>query len=506
MPVLRPAPRALQVRQGSGAGDPCPRSGRKSGDRGVSFPSTHSRLPSRGPRPRTLAEWLAGLERTGWKGKRAGREWSGPCPLCGGTDRFHVGPGSRVPVLAGCRHGCTFAQLAEVVHGRKRPGSRMAPPDWPNRPRTRPGKTRPKGESVSESIYGGFGGGGPSAPANPDDPDEYEAVGSPVTRKLDLSKGRGGTPGIRPGTEDHARRTNAARRLWERSGPVPADPEHPARRWSARRHPWPPDRAWPDAVRWLARFADGGGSVVATFAPLPDWLPPYGTAEMSESPGAVGVVTHQSTEGVGRVSGVQSLHVDADGRPRLDRPEDRGGLAKRSHGSMTGAVCLIGELAGSGPLHVVEGIADALAVAARRRRGRIRTAGPGPCRALAARPDPRGRRPRRNRGRAPVGGGPDAARNRGRGPHPPAGLRPGPTHEVTPIGRERTGRTGREAARSPETRRRTAESRRAAAPVRRRRETRFPSGAGTGGRRDGTVVRHGDTRSHARRPVACRAG
>ncbi|MDE2974841.1 MAG: toprim domain-containing protein [Gemmatimonadota bacterium] len=118
-------------------------------------------------------------------------------------------------------------------------------------------------------------------------------------------------------------------------------------------------------MRWLARFADGGGSVVATFAPLPDWLPPYGTAEMSESPGAVGVVTHQSTEGVGRVSGVQSLHVDADGRPRLDRPEDRGGLAKRSHGSMTGAVCLIGELAGSGPLHVVEGIADALAVAAR---------------------------------------------------------------------------------------------------------------------------------------------
>ena len=26
--------------------------------------------------------------------KKSGREWIGPCPLCGGTDRFHVRDGS----------------------------------------------------------------------------------------------------------------------------------------------------------------------------------------------------------------------------------------------------------------------------------------------------------------------------------------------------------------------------------------------------------------------------
>ena len=36
--------------------------------------------------------------------KKQGREWVGPCPLCGGKDRFHVRDGSAT-VLVGCR-GC----------------------------------------------------------------------------------------------------------------------------------------------------------------------------------------------------------------------------------------------------------------------------------------------------------------------------------------------------------------------------------------------------------------
>lgn len=45
----------------------------------------------------TVAEWVGRLHL-----RRSGAEWKGPCPLCGGTDRFHVKQGhSRV--LASCR-------------------------------------------------------------------------------------------------------------------------------------------------------------------------------------------------------------------------------------------------------------------------------------------------------------------------------------------------------------------------------------------------------------------
>lgn len=344
--------------------------------------------------PRTLAEWLAGLERTGWKGRKAGREHVGPCPLCGGTDRFHVGPGSRVPVLAGCRHGCTFEALAKAVHGpaerRRGPGR----PDWTrNRPKARRGPEN--GLQGDSGASGGVRG-------------ETEARKSPVRRPGDLPRGRG-TPENRPKVEDHSRRMNTARRLWERSGPVPLDPKHPARRWSARRNLWPPDRPWPDAVRWLNGSAAApsvcglgdqptalalagnravpsarGGSLVAAFAPLADWLSPKdGTAGTSGNPDTVGVVTLHRVGGPRGVSGVQLLHVDADGRPRLDRPKSRGGRAKRSRGSMAGAVCVIGKPAGSGTLHVVEGIADALAVAAREDGAAVATGGAGGFKRLA---------------------------------------------------------------------------------------------------------------------------
>ena len=37
--------------------------------------------------------------------KRSGSEWVGPCPSCGGKDRFHVRPGYQGRALVGCR-GC----------------------------------------------------------------------------------------------------------------------------------------------------------------------------------------------------------------------------------------------------------------------------------------------------------------------------------------------------------------------------------------------------------------
>ena len=78
-----------------------------------------------------------------------------------------------------------------------------------------------------------------------------------------------------------------------------------------------------------------------------------------------GAVVDEWTEVFGseRLTGVQLIHVDADGLPALDKPGPDG-LPKRSFGQMAGAVCVLG-LQGHGGVNVAEGLADALALAAR---------------------------------------------------------------------------------------------------------------------------------------------
>ena len=44
--------------------------------------------------------------------KRAGSEYKGPCPLCGGRDRFHVKQGRQHNLIVHCRQGCQFKDLA----------------------------------------------------------------------------------------------------------------------------------------------------------------------------------------------------------------------------------------------------------------------------------------------------------------------------------------------------------------------------------------------------------
>ena len=75
-----------------------------------------------------------------------------------------------------------------------------------------------------------------------------------------------------------------AQTAWSRATPIPADPEHPARRWLARRHLWRPEIDLPPSIRW--RPSERGpsvGAIVAAFA----------------RPGPC------------RLSGVQLVHVDA---------------------------------------------------------------------------------------------------------------------------------------------------------------------------------------------------
>lgn len=85
-----------------------------------------TQFPDRSP-----AEWVAALQSRGWKGRKVGSEWKGPCPVCGGDDRFHVKEG-RKKVLVGCRVcEAPYAKLAKTVLGNGQPtGSTMDPPDW----------------------------------------------------------------------------------------------------------------------------------------------------------------------------------------------------------------------------------------------------------------------------------------------------------------------------------------------------------------------------------------
>ena len=78
----------------------CRRSGEGSTKSKTSAQCTnkHSRILRHGNSYPTAQEWAAACDL-----KRCGRrEWNGPCPLCGGTDRFHVRDGGN-RALVGCR-------------------------------------------------------------------------------------------------------------------------------------------------------------------------------------------------------------------------------------------------------------------------------------------------------------------------------------------------------------------------------------------------------------------
>ena len=65
---------------------------------------------------------------------------------------------------------------------------------------------------------------------------------------------------------------------------------------------------------------------------------------------------------------VEIIAVDSEGYPALDRPASENGLGKRTLGAKTGAVLILGnpQVADvDSPVRVAEGVADALALAAR---------------------------------------------------------------------------------------------------------------------------------------------
>lgn len=261
-------------------------------------------------------EWAARCGLT-----RRGREWVGPCPSCGGTDRFHV-TDREGAARWGCR-GCIDGRQ----DGEKQAATRaVLEAAFPNRERHRadPVPRRPGAGSAAAPRRGGRRSGGRST--------------SP------------------PGPTDERRRAYAAR-AWGEAIPVPAEEGHPARRWLwGRGKPlpgpalWPPGEPLPGGVRWLPEFpADGWpyegrppryGAVVALLALPRDWF--------------------AAQPGLPAACAIQACLIDDDGAPA-----GRGGPAKLTLGIAAGAVSLIGLAEPGGELLVCEGLADALALAAR---------------------------------------------------------------------------------------------------------------------------------------------
>ena len=159
------------------------------------------------------------------------------------------------------------------------------------------------------------------------------------------------TPAATQNRETPRDRTEYPRQLWAASFRIDQDPDHPVRRWVARRGLyWPAPVPLPSCIRWLpagllSQQQQGAG--VAAFAPHDEWAKRW---------------PHLPNP-----TCIELVHLDAEGLPSLDKPAEEGGLGKRSYGIRQGAVCLLGDPRPESAvgLVIVEGLADALALASR---------------------------------------------------------------------------------------------------------------------------------------------
>ena len=139
-------------------------------------------------------------------------------------------------------------------------------------------------------------------------------------------------------------------RTWRGGRSIPLDHGHPARCWMAARNLWRPEIPSPSLLRWQPsdQRHTGAGNILALIAAPAAW-----TSSWPELPPP---------------QAVQSIAVEREGRPALDRPAAIGGLSKRSLGPTSGGIVVIGcPLLEESlyPVRVAEGVADALALASR---------------------------------------------------------------------------------------------------------------------------------------------
>ena len=149
-----------------------------------------------------------------------------------------------------------------------------------------------------------------------------------------------------------------ALQLWQHSIPIPNLRDHPARMWLVSRHLWRPELPLPGSVRWIGaehlhREFQGAGAIITMAAPPSAWL--------------------TSWPGLPELNSVHLVYVAGDGSPAMDR-----GLNKRTYAGTQGAIIILGcphLQDASAPVDVAEGLADALALAARSSAPAVATLG-----------------------------------------------------------------------------------------------------------------------------------
>ena len=273
----------------------------------------------------SLADWKTAASRLGLR--RQGGELVGPCPACGGEDRF------RVTRRGGffCRQCCPDGRSMDAVR----------------RILERAGLAR---DAEGPAIERGAGQGRKGRSGG------YRDTGRGPERRSTAIYGLADSPKRGQGRNTGA--DGLPGRIWEAAT---ADPRlvAPVRRYLAARGAWPPDRPLPPAVRWLTRTA--AAHLDESLAHGPDKR-----RAVRLPRDAAGAVVY----GFAGDAGIQAVQIEplaADGR-RAPWPAWKAGgkpASRQSRGPMRGAAFRVpGPDNAAYAVHVAEGPVDALAIAA----------------------------------------------------------------------------------------------------------------------------------------------
>ena len=280
--------------------------------------------PAREPLP-DVEDWAARLDLRNRSG-----EYVGPCPVCGGEDRFHVGHGRGGAAMVGCR-GCIDGQ----------------PP-------------KEKGEAFGRILRETFperfqSGAGENLRANGNDfgaPSRSRRTGPAPSSKPPRKPPESRSEPISAPDPGEDARPRLVRALW--AAAAPAD-DSPGRVYLAWRRAWPPAGTGPNlpaSVRWL----DDGDP---DRDPAAKW---YGLPR-----GAAGALVFAWWPSTNADPNADPVAVSLEALDAGGERPDQAGTGKRwrrTVGRRTGAVFEARAARGEDtPVHVAEGEVSALALA-----------------------------------------------------------------------------------------------------------------------------------------------
>ena len=253
--------------------------------------------PAREPLP-NVEDWAARLELRNRSG-----EYVGPCPVCGGTDRFHVRRGRGGAAMVGCR-GCIDGQPPKE---KGEAFGRILRAVFPERCQSGIGeKRRANGNDFRAPSKGRY---------------RRDCAPAPISkppRKPPESRSE-----AFPGPDDADARRKVARRVWESTEPLPGT----------------------IAEGYLTARGVGhvSGAKALRFHPAP----PH-----PHAPGRFPCLVAGVQDAHGGFLGIQRIYLDREGAPRKANVEP----VRASLGSLSGGAVRLAEPEPGRPLLVGEGI------------------------------------------------------------------------------------------------------------------------------------------------------